>query len=130
MGDSLATGPEQEVAEEPALRLSENHPPLFEPKKVVPPSLATFERAVSARIYFENPYFPLLRLLASNDDWQKGTTSVKHRHRVYVSVFIQFKIIDHEENATGSYDCLQTPKFPHARRISLTRNESLASCSL
>ena len=76
-GDSLASGPEQEVAEEPALRLSENHPPLFEPKKVVPPSLATFERAVSARIYFENPYFPLLRLLGSNDDWQwKGTTSV------------------------------------------------------
>jgi hypothetical protein len=60
-GDSPTSGPEREVAEEPALRLSENNPPLLEPKKVVPASLATFERVVLARIYFENPYFPLLR---------------------------------------------------------------------
>ncbi len=60
-GDSLAYRPKQEVAEEPALRLSENNPPLLEPKKVVPPSLATFERAVSAGIYFEKSHFSLLR---------------------------------------------------------------------
>lgn len=31
------------------------------PKKAVTPSLTTLEKAISARIYFENLYFPLLR---------------------------------------------------------------------
>jgi len=60
-GGGLVSHPEQELEEESALRLPENHPPLPEPKKVIAPSLTTLERAVSARIYFENLYFSLLR---------------------------------------------------------------------
>jgi protein-serine/threonine kinase len=40
--------------------LPENKAPLPEPKRVITLSLATLERAVSARMYFENLYFPLL----------------------------------------------------------------------
>jgi len=60
-GVAVSSHPEQELEEEPALRPPENHPPLPEPKDVIAPSLATLERAVSARIYFENLYFSLLR---------------------------------------------------------------------
>ena len=135
-GGGLVSHPEQELEEESALLLSENDLPPPEPKKVITPSLAMLERAVSARIYFETLYFPLLcqapsreqRRLAMERDYLR-----KHRHKVDVSAFIQFKMIGHDENATGSYDCLQTPKLPHAniaKRITLMRNESLASCSL
>jgi protein-serine/threonine kinase len=58
-GGSLAAHPELE--DEPAQQLSENNRPLPEPKRVVTPFLATSERAISARIYFENFYFPPLR---------------------------------------------------------------------
>jgi hypothetical protein len=49
----LVTYPEQELEDEPAPKLFENNRPLPEPKRVVIPSLATLERAVSARVYFE-----------------------------------------------------------------------------
>jgi protein-serine/threonine kinase len=54
-GGGLVSHPEQELEEESALLLSENALPPPEPKKVITPSLTTLERAVSARIYFENP---------------------------------------------------------------------------
>ncbi|KAJ7834902.1 hypothetical protein B0H14DRAFT_3708953 [Mycena olivaceomarginata] len=38
-----------------------NELPLPPPRKPITPSLATLEKAVSARIYFENFYFPLFR---------------------------------------------------------------------
>ncbi|KAJ7902019.1 kinase-like domain-containing protein [Mycena olivaceomarginata] len=38
-----------------------NELPLPPPRKPITPSLATLEKAVSARIYFENLYFPLFR---------------------------------------------------------------------
>jgi hypothetical protein len=37
------------------------------PKRTIMPSLATLEKAVSARIYFENLYFPLLRQTPSRE---------------------------------------------------------------
>ncbi|KAK7005676.1 kinase-like protein [Favolaschia claudopus] len=40
---------------------SVNELPLPPPRKPITPSLATLEKAVSARIYFENLYFPLFR---------------------------------------------------------------------
>jgi len=43
------------LEEEPDLRLSENKPPLPELKKVITPSLATLERAVSARDIHRKP---------------------------------------------------------------------------
>ncbi len=58
-GGSLAAHPELE--DEPTQKLSKSNRPLPEPKRVVTPFLATSERAVLARIYFENIYFPPLR---------------------------------------------------------------------
>jgi hypothetical protein len=52
---------EQELDDEPALKLSKNNHPLPKPKEVVTLSLATLEKAFSANIFFENFYFPLLR---------------------------------------------------------------------
>ena len=60
-GGGLVAHPEQELEDKPTPLLSENFPSLPEPKRVITPSLATLEKAVSARIYFENLYFPLLR---------------------------------------------------------------------
>ena len=143
-GGGLVSHPEQELEEESALLLSENALPPPEPKKVVTPSLATLERAVSARIYFENLYFPLLcqppsreqRRLAMERDmlsmglsearkedlrarWRQNETDYlrEQRRKVDVSAFIKLKTIGHGEYATGSFDCLQTPKLPHARCI-------------
>ncbi|KAF8210476.1 kinase-like domain-containing protein [Mycena galopus ATCC 62051] len=61
-GGGLQVHPEDEEhlldhpSEEPV-----NELPLPPPRKSVTPSLATLEKAVSARIYFENLYFPLFR---------------------------------------------------------------------
>jgi hypothetical protein len=52
---------EQELEDEPAPKLSESKRPFPVPKRVVTPSFATLERAVSATIFFENIYFPLRR---------------------------------------------------------------------
>ena len=143
-GGGLVSHPEQELEGEPALRPLENHPPLPEPKKVITPSLATLERAVSARIYFENLYFPLLReppsreqrRLAMESDmlsmglpearkedlrsrWRQNETAYlrEQRRKVDVSAFIKLKTIGHGEYVAGSSDCLQTYKLPHARCI-------------
>jgi len=131
-GGGLVSHPEQELEEEPALRPPENHPPLPEPKKVITPSLATLERAVSARIYFENLYFPLLRQPPSREQrrlamerdmlsmglpevrkedlrsrWRQNETDYlrEQRRKVDVSAFIKLKTIGHGEYVTGSSDC-------------------------
>ncbi len=123
-GGSLAAHPEQELDDEPAQRLSENNHPLLEPKRVVTPSLATLERAVSARIFFENLYFPLLRhppsreqrRLAMEKDmlsmglperrkedlrarWRQNETDYlrEKRQKVHVSAFVKLKTIGHGE---------------------------------
>jgi protein-serine/threonine kinase len=47
--------------EENTVLENQDYLPVTPPRKPIIPSLSTLERAVSARIYFENLYFPLLR---------------------------------------------------------------------
>jgi protein-serine/threonine kinase len=143
-GGGLIPHPEQVLEEEPALQLSENKLPLPEPKRVITPSLATLERAVSARIYFENLYFPLLcqppsreqRRMAMEKDmlsmgmsearkedlrarWRQNETDYlrEQRRKVDVSAFVKVKTIGHGEYTAGSFDCLQMSKLLHVRCI-------------
>jgi hypothetical protein len=143
-GGSLATHPEQELEDDSAQKLSENNRPLPVPKRVVTPSLATLERAVSARIYFENLYFPLLRHPPSREQrrlamerdmlsmglperrkedlrarWRQNETDYlrEQRRKVDVSAFVKLQTIGHGECAAGSLNCSKTPKLPHVRCI-------------
>ena len=143
-GGGLPAHPEQELEDEPAQILSENDCPLPVPKRVVTPSLATLERAVSARIFFENLYFPLLRHPPSREQrrlamerdmlsmglperrkedlrarWRQNETDYlrDQRRKVDVSAFVKLKTIGHGECAAGSLNCSKTPKFPHTRCI-------------
>ncbi|TFK68671.1 kinase-like protein [Pluteus cervinus] len=92
------------------------------PKKPVTPSLPTLEKAVAARIYFENLYFPLLRHPPSREQrrlamerdmmdmqlshaqkeilrsrWRQNETEYlrERRRKVDVSTFIKLKTIGH-----------------------------------
>lgn len=92
------------------------------PKKVITPSLATLDKAVSARIYFENLYFPLFRHTPSREQrrqamekdmvemqisepqkehlrarWRQNETDYlrEQRRKVDVSAFIKLKTIGH-----------------------------------
>lgn len=121
-GGGLVVHPEQEPEDEPTPLLSENNPPLPEPKRVITPSLATLEKAVSARIYFENHYFPLLRHTPSREQrrlamerdmlsmslsdsrkdelrarWRRNETEYlrEQRRKVNVSAFVKLKTIGH-----------------------------------
>ena len=94
-------------------------------RKPITPSLATLEKAVSARIYFENLYFPLLRQPPSREQrrvamekdmiamglseeqkedlrsrWRQNETDYlrDRRRKVDVTAFIKLKTIGH-----GSY---------------------------
>jgi protein-serine/threonine kinase len=143
-GGGLVAHPEQELEDEPAPKLFENNRLLPEPKRVVTPSLATLERAVSARIYFENLYFPLLRQPPSREQrrlamerdmlsmglseprkedlrtrWRKNETDYlrEQRRKVDVSAFVKLKTIGHGEYASESFDCLAALKLPPARCI-------------
>lgn len=118
----LPTHPETNEDEEPAqanmIAADESHAP----RRMITPSLATLERAVSARIYFENLYFPLLRhppsreqrRLAMEKDmaemrlseaqketlrtrWRQNETVYlrERRRKVDVSAFIKLKTIGH-----------------------------------
>ena len=98
-------------------------PPLVPPKsRLIQPSLATLEKAASARIFFENLYFPLMRQPPSReqrrlameremnemglkeerkdrvrDQWRRNETEYlrEQRKRVHVSAFRELKIIGH-----------------------------------
>ncbi|KAG8907437.1 hypothetical protein FRB99_004232 [Tulasnella sp. 403] len=100
-----------------------SEPPLVPPKpRPINPSLSTLEKAASARIFFENLYFPLLRHPASReqrrqaleremnqlgmkddsrtrirDIWQQNETEYlrDRRRKVDVSAFKQLKVIGH-----------------------------------
>ena len=92
------------------------------PQRTVRPSLATLEKAVAARIYFENLYFPLFRHPSSREQrkesmerdmaqmqlnqgqkellrarWLKNETDYlrERRQKVDVSAFVKLKIIGH-----------------------------------
>lgn len=95
------------------------------PRKPITPSLATLEKAVAARIYFENIYFPLLRhppsreqrRLAMEKDmmnmqinegqkdnirtrWRQNETEYlrERRRKVDVSAFVTLKTIGHGQH--------------------------------
>ncbi|KZT08324.1 kinase-like protein [Laetiporus sulphureus 93-53] len=97
-------------------------PTIPPPRKEINPSLATLEKAVSAKIYFENLYFPLLRhppsreqrRLAMEKDmanmqltevqkeslrarWRQNETDYlrEQRRKVDVSAFVKLKTIGH-----------------------------------
>jgi protein-serine/threonine kinase len=109
---------------------------MSEPKRVITPSLATLEKAVSARIYFENLYFPLLRHPPSREQrrlamerdmlsmdlsdprkdglrarWRQNETEYlrEQRRKVDVSAFVKLKTIGHGEFGC-THNCVQTPK--------------------
>jgi protein-serine/threonine kinase len=122
----LVAHPEQELEDETTPQLSANNQPLPEPRRVITPSLATLEKAVSARIFFENLYFPLLRQPPSREQrrlamekdmlamrlseprkeelrarWRQNETDYlrEQRRKVDVSAFIKLKTIGHGEHA-------------------------------
>ncbi len=93
-------------------------------RKPIIPSLATLEKAVAARIYFENLYFPLLRHVPSREQrriamekdmmnmqlneehkeylrarWRKNETDYlrERRRKVDASAFVKLKTIGHGE---------------------------------
>ena len=97
-------------------------PLLPPPRKPIIPSLSTLEKAVSARIYFENIYFPLLRHPPSREQrrvamekdmmtmqlseaqkenlrarWRQNETDYlrERRRKVDASAFIKLKTIGH-----------------------------------
>jgi protein-serine/threonine kinase len=92
------------------------------PQRIVTPSLATLEKAVAARIYFENLYFPLFRHPPSREQrkesmerdmiqmqlnqaqkeflrarWRKNESDYlrERRQKVDVSAFVKLKTIGH-----------------------------------
>lgn len=92
------------------------------PQRIITPSLATLEKAVAARIYFENLYFPLFRHPSSREQrkesmerdmiqmqlnqaqkellrarWRKNETDYlrERRQKVDASAFVKLKIIGH-----------------------------------
>ncbi|TFK44419.1 kinase-like domain-containing protein [Crucibulum laeve] len=121
-GGGLRSHPEVQEADEQDI-LPENKdlsPPT--PARTIVPSLATLEKAVAARIYFENLYFPLFRhppsreqrRLAMEKDmtemqlspaqkdilrarWRQNETDYlrERRQRVDVSAFVKLKTIGH-----------------------------------
>lgn len=112
--------------EDPAMN-NQNMRSSTPPPRPINPSLSTLEKAVSARIYFENLYFPLLRQPpsreqrrvametdmigmqlseAQKDDlrarWRQNETDYlrDRRRKVDASAFIKLKTIGH-----GLYSC-------------------------
>jgi protein-serine/threonine kinase len=141
-GGGLVAHPEQEHEDEPTPLLSENISPLPEPKRVITPSLATLEKAVSARIYFENLYFPLLRHPPSREQrrlamerdmlsmalsdprkdelrarWRQNETEYlrEQRRKVDVSAFVKLKTIGH--GGFAAFTGVQTPKLLRNRCV-------------
>jgi hypothetical protein len=120
-GGGLTSHPEvQEIDLDPRSELNA-HPESSAPRTIIP-SLATLDKAVSARIYFENLYFPLLRhppsreqrRLAMETDmmemqlsqaqkdnlrarWRRNETDYlrERRRKVDVSAFVKLKTIGH-----------------------------------
>ncbi|KAH7909038.1 kinase-like domain-containing protein [Hygrophoropsis aurantiaca] len=122
-GGGLMAHPEvREHEDEPAADLRTKAEFVTPPRKPITPSLATLEKAVSARIYFENLYFPLLRLPPSREQrriamekdmvdlrmsehqkddlrarWRQNETDYlrERRRKVDATAFIKLKTIGH-----------------------------------
>uniref|UniRef100_D8Q901 non-specific serine/threonine protein kinase n=1 Tax=Schizophyllum commune (strain H4-8 / FGSC 9210) TaxID=578458 RepID=D8Q901_SCHCM len=111
--------PVEPVEQAPAADAVQNVPP---PPRVITPSLATLEKAVACRIYFENLYFPLLRQPPSREQrrlamerdmnemglspaqkedlrarWRQNETDYLRdkRRKVDVTAFVKLKTIGH-----------------------------------
>lgn len=96
--------------------------PVVKPPRIISPSLATLEKAVAARIYFENLYFPLFRHPSSREQrklamekdmaemqltygqkeqlrarWRQNETEYlrERRQKVDASAFAKLKTIGH-----------------------------------
>lgn len=120
----LAAHPEHEHEDAAALDPEKDLPDVPAPmvRKQITPSLATLEKAVSARIFFENLYFPLLRQPPSREQrrlamerdmanmqlsesqkeylrgrWRQNETDYLRecRRKVDVSAFVKLKTIGH-----------------------------------
>jgi protein-serine/threonine kinase len=130
-GGGLQAHPELREHEEDAALEVKELPEIPVPRKSVTPSLATLEKAVSARIYFENHYFPLFRHPPSREQrrlamerdmtqmqlsenqkehlrarWRQNETEYLRelRSKVDVSAFIKLKTIGHGTYTTiGSF---------------------------
>ena len=116
--------PHPEVQENDDQNLShlEEIPQVMAPPRIIMPSLATLEKAVAARIYFENLYFPLFRHPSSREQrkecmerdmvqmqfnqaqkellrarWRKNETDYlrERRQKVDASAFVKLKTIGH-----------------------------------
>ena len=66
-GGGLRSHPEIHESEDQDPSLSVEQDQFVQPPRTIIPSLATLEKAVAARIYFENLYFPLFRHPNSRD---------------------------------------------------------------
>ncbi|OSD06903.1 kinase-like protein [Trametes coccinea BRFM310] len=120
----LPAHPEHEQEEAAALDADKDYPeiPTPQPKKPITPSLATLEKAVAAKIYFENIYFALLRHPPSREQrrvaleremavmqlseaqkenirrrWRQNETDYlrDRRRKVDVNAFVKLKTIGH-----------------------------------
>lgn len=120
----LPAHPEHEQEEAAAMDSDNEYPeiPTPRPKKPITPSLATLEKAVAAKIYFENLYFPLLRHPPSREQrrvamekdmanmqlseaqkenirrrWRQNETDYlrERRKKVDVNAFVKLKTIGH-----------------------------------
>jgi protein-serine/threonine kinase len=119
----LQAHPEVQESSEMEIMPDESEiPEIPPPRKPITPSLATMEKAVSARIYFENLYFPLFRQKPSREQrrlamerdmaamqlspaekealrarWRQNETDYlrEKRRKVDVSAFIKLKTIGH-----------------------------------
>lgn len=115
-------------SQDPETRSTPPRRPL--PPRPINPSLATLEKAVAARIYFENLYFPLLRQTPSREQrrlamekdmvemglseaqkeylrmrWRKNETDYLRelRRKVDASAFIKLKTIGHGRSILPSW---------------------------
>ncbi|EGO25398.1 hypothetical protein SERLADRAFT_448374 [Serpula lacrymans var. lacrymans S7.9] len=120
-GGGLMAHPEVREHDDPVTESKDTPEPLPS-RKPITPSLATLEKAVSARIYFENLYFPLLRQPPSREQrriamekdmiemhlseeqkeylrvrWRQNETEYlrERRRKVDVTAFIKLKTIGH-----------------------------------
>lgn len=121
----LTTHPEHEQEESTVEELLAAASP---PRKPIVPSLETLEKAVSARIYFENLYFPLLRHPPSREQrrnamerdmagmrlseaqkvnlrsqWRQNETDYlrEKRRKVDATAFVKLKTIGHGQCITS-----------------------------
>lgn len=106
--------------QDPSLLVAKDQ--FIQPPRVITPSLATLEKAVSARIYFENLYFPLFRHPNSREErkramekdmatmqltheqkeslrarWRQNETEYlrERRQKVDATAFVKLKTIGH-----------------------------------